>query len=55
MTKPKELTQDEIEELIEEAEDNCRCCLPEQSCPWCRKLAELKEAKEKLYGTIKDF
>jgi len=40
--------QETIEELIDEAEENCSCVLPDQSCPWCRKLAELKKVKERL-------
>ena len=50
MTDKKELKDDErIKELIEEAKDNCRCMLPEQSCPYCRLIAKLNKKGEIPY------
>ena len=34
------------EDIKEELRDECRCVLPEQSCPYCRKLAEMIEEDE---------
>ena len=51
MTDQTKLTdQEKVDELIEEAKDNCRCVLPEQSCPYCRMIAKLNKEGGIPYG-----